>query len=179
MTHKSVNKSVLLITTLLMWAGISNVQAAQVVNDNITNHWPNSRYTVHNNGTITDTDTGLMWQQCSDGQTGDDCSGDTASTHTWQQALQLAAKDTTAGYNDWRLPNIKELASLVAYDRYRPSINEDFFPNTAIATYWSSSPYVSAAGYSNVAWLVNFNDGNVYNYYRGNYNRVRLVRSGQ
>jgi len=175
MTKKSVNKTMLLIAAWLMWASISNVQAAQGVNANIANDWPNSRYTVHNNGTVTDMVTGLMWQQCSVGQTGADCSGGTASVHNWQAALALAGTDSTADYNNWRLPNKNELSSLVAYDRYNPSTNEVVFPNTA-ANYWSSSP---DADYGDYAWNVNFNYGNDNDNNRYNYFRVRLVRSGQ
>jgi len=182
MTKKSVNKTMLLIAAWLMWASISNVQAAQVVNaniandwPNIANDWPNSRYTVHNNGTVTDMVTGLMWQQCSVGQTGADCSGGTASVHNWQAALALAGTDSTADYNNWRLPNKNELSSLVAYDRYNPSTNEVVFPNTA-AYYWSSSPY---AINSDNAWYVYFNNGFVYGSSRADGHRVRLVRSGQ
>ena len=165
----------LLIAAWLMWASISNVQAAQGVNANIANDWPNSRYTVHNNGTVTDMVTGLMWQQCSVGQTGADCSGGTASVHNWQAALALAGTDSTADYNNWRLPNKNELSSLVAYDRYNPSTNEVVFPNTA-ANYWSSSP---DADYGDYAWNVNFNYGNDNDNNRYNSFRVRLVRSGQ
>ena len=48
-----------------------------------------------------------------------------------------------------------------------------------IANYWSSSPYVSAANFSNYAWLVDFNYGYGDGNYRDNGHRVRLVRSGQ
>ncbi len=169
------NKSMLLIATVLMLVSINNTQA-QTVDPNIANDTPDSRYTVHGNGTVTDTITGLIWQQCSMGQTGSECSVGSATIHTWDTALQLADADNAAGYSDWRLPNKAELQSLVAYDRYNPSINTVVFPNTASANYWSSSPY---AVYGSISWVVGFYDG-----YDGNYNRdynyhVRLVRSGQ
>lgn len=57
-------------------------------------------------GTITDLSTGLMWQLADDGQTRD-----------WQQALAYSEELTLAGYEDWRLPNAKELQSIVDYTK--------------------------------------------------------------
>lgn len=173
------NNPVRLIAAVLMLVSISNVHTSHVVhtvNVNIANDWPDSRYIVHGNGTVTDTIIGLMWQRCSAGQSGSDCSDSVSTTHTWQQALALADTGNTAGYSDWRLPNKKELISIVAYDRYYPSINTVAFPNTALAYYWSSSPNASdSEAVGVVAFGFGFdNDNN-----RDSYNRVRLVRSGQ
>ncbi|MCX5896253.1 MAG: DUF1566 domain-containing protein, partial [Proteobacteria bacterium] len=66
----------------------------------------------NNDGTVTDTDTGLMWQK-----------GTAPGTYVWQQALSYCQKLTLAGHNDWRLPNRNELQSLVDYSRFDPSIN--------------------------------------------------------
>lgn len=55
-------------------------------------------------GTVTDQATGLMWQQSDDGERRD-----------WQTAMAYAESSTLAGYSDWRLPNIKELQSIVKY----------------------------------------------------------------
>lgn len=57
-------------------------------------------------GTITDNSTGLMWQQADDGLGRD-----------WQNALSYAESLSLAGYSDWRLPNAKELHSIVDYTR--------------------------------------------------------------
>jgi hypothetical protein len=54
--------------------------------------------------TISDTATGLMWQQADDGIGRD-----------WQHALSYAETLTIAGHSDWRLPNAKELQSIVDY----------------------------------------------------------------
>jgi hypothetical protein len=170
----------LLMACLLATGFVAQGAVAQTIVSTITNHWPNSRYTVHGNtSTVTDTVTGLMWQQCSQGQAGAGCTTGSATTHTWQTALQLATTANTnkiAGYNDWRLPNIKELTSLAALDRYNPAINLTAFPNTSSAYFWSSSPY---ANYSSYAWLVYFSNGEDWYYNRGYSDHVRLVRGGQ
>ncbi len=60
----------------------------------------------NSNGTISDQTTGLMWQQADDGQMRD-----------WEEALAYAETLELDGHADWRLPNAKELQSLVDYTR--------------------------------------------------------------
>lgn len=66
-------------------------------------------YTDNGDGTITDNVTGLMWQQ------------DPGEKMTYQQAAAAADSFTLAGYDDWRLPTIKELYSLIQFDGLDPS----------------------------------------------------------
>jgi hypothetical protein len=81
-----------------------------------------------------------------------------------------------AGASDWRVPNIKELSSLVEQQCADPAINLRRFPNTGNAGVWSSS---AVAGSYNGAWYVYFDYGGT-NWYFKNYNfQLRLVRSGQ
>ena len=159
---------------------------AQTVKSYIPNETPNERYTLHTNGTVTDTWSGLMWQRCSLGQTwnGSTCTDiDGHGLYTWQIALHRAERNSFAGYSDWRLPNRKELRSIVAYNAYYPAINRTVFPNTLSRYYWSSSPnaydIIGAWG----AWIVDFKYGYVEGYshtgqaFAGA--AVRLVRDGQ
>jgi len=82
-------------------------------------------YVNNGNGTVTDTSTGLMWQQ----DTARDDQGN-YDTMTWEEALAYCESRTLGGHTDWRLPTIKELRSLVDYTRYNPAINTTYFPNT-------------------------------------------------
>jgi hypothetical protein len=121
-------------------------------------------YTDNGDGTVTDTSTGLRWQQAG------------SSNTPWEQALAYCEGLNLGGYTDWRLPTSKELQSLVDYNRYNPAINTTYFPNTAASWYWSSTTYVS---HTHGAWPVYFDDGSVTNgnkYYAG---YVRAVRGGQ
>jgi len=118
-------------------------------------------------GTITDTSTGLMWQQ------------DTApGRYNWEQALTYCENLSLAGKNDWRLPNRNELQSIVDYSRYNPAIDTAFFPDTGADYYWSST---TGANYPNEAWAAYF----FYGYMDGNHikdnngNGVRAVCGGQ
>ncbi len=140
---------------------------------------PMSVYVIDNvNGTVTDRRTGLMWDRCARGQSGAGCSSGAAVTFTWLGALGEAALiGSYKGFSDWRLPNVKELRSLVEECRSYPSINEFAFPNTLAALFWSGSPH--AGGGPQFAWMVNFQDGNSASAFRIDNYRVRLVRAGQ
>ncbi len=90
-------------------------------------------YVDNGDGTVTDTVTGLMWDKCPYGQTANDCSGDSAIRFTWAQALaQTVGLNgiNYKGHNDWRLPSIRELESLVKIGLTNPTIDDVAFPNT-------------------------------------------------
>jgi len=157
---------------------ISNSARAQQCKDYIPNLTPNSRYTADTIlGTVLDNSTGLMWQQCSVGQSqlGANCVGK-ATTMNWQSSLQAADQANVinlSSYTDWRLPTIKELRSLIALHCINASINTAVFSNTVNSSYWSSSPYV---GEANDAWTVDFYHGISEFSSRENAGYVRLVR---
>ena len=96
--------------------------------------------------------------------------------------LQAAQNEnhTTDGYDDWRLPNIKELTSIVEEACYNPAINLTIFPEPKDSEeteydYWTSTNY-----FLNKALKVRFKDGfYTYNFKRDQTYRVRLVRGGQ
>jgi hypothetical protein len=134
---------------------------------------------VNTNGTVLDTKTGLIWKQCTEGLSDTHCATGNASTYTWQGALQQAQTVNTtgfAGYKDWRVPNIKELDSIIEMQCYAPAINALIFPNTQSDYYWSASPVAFS---SSNAWAVDFYYGYDYWYYKNSSNFVRLVRGGQ
>lgn len=150
---------------------------AQRCNDSIDPSTPFSQFTVDaNKGTVTDNKTGLMWKRCAEGQSGEQCLEGDVELYNWSKALILAARSRDAGYSDWRLPNIKELRSLVEEQCLVPAINAGAFPNASDDFYWSSTPY---AGYVGGAWTVNFNDGASDDHLADIHNAVRLVRNAQ
>ena len=174
--------------------------AAQEELDSFIGH--GYRYRDNGDGTVTDRETGLMWMRCSLGQTWREgtCKED-ADRFDWNEAKDQEGH-RFAGYDDWRLPEIEELKGLVycssgepSYrdlshrldadweDRERcegdydsPTIDEIAFPNTPASIFRSASPL---AGYSNLAWNVNFRHGDDHWTTKGRNNRVRLVRGGQ
>lgn len=129
-----------------------------------------------NDGTTYHKKTGLTWNRCAEGQSWSwdrvnkigTCTG-TANTYTWQAALSLAT-------DGWRLPNQKELNSILELARGGPAINATVFPNTPSSSFWSASPYAPDA-YR--AWSVVFDNGIGGAGDKGYSLAVRLVRGGQ
>ncbi|MEO8466283.1 MAG: DUF1566 domain-containing protein [Gammaproteobacteria bacterium] len=115
-------------------------------------------------GTLLDTTSGLEW-------TRQNVPGDSMN---WEAAKEASAKLELDGGN-WRLPTIKELLTLVDYERHDPAIDPAFEckPNW----YWTATPYAPSPGV--YAWGVSFSYGNAYYFNRGNYGFVRAVRGGQ
>jgi hypothetical protein len=109
-------------------------------------------------GTITDQATGLMWAQ-----------GDSGSGMTWEEALAWVEAQNAAnplGYSDWRLPDVKELQSIVDYARSPDTTNsaaiDPVFDATAItneageidyAFYWSSTTHANLRSGGNAAYV--------------------------
>ena len=115
------------------------------------------------NGTVTDPKTGLMWKRVMEGE------------FTWDAAVEkFKGCDRFAGYNDWRLPTIEELKTLILPNEI-PAIDLEAFPNGA-SFVWSGSPYADDTGF---AWGVGFSYGGSDDDFRGSYGGVRLVRGGQ
>lgn len=161
---------------VLVGIGWQSAEAAQICPPGNPRIAPDSRYTDNGNSTVTDNQTGLVWKQCSEGQAGAGCSG-VAQVLTWQSAISAGANSSFAGFNDWRVPNVKELESLIETGCYNPAINEVYFPNTSTFIYWTSS---SVATNPSAAWHVLFVLGvnDTYNN-KGDSARVRLVRGGR
>jgi hypothetical protein len=151
--------------------------------------WPNPRFTVHTNGTslltddtVTDNLTGLMWtRNANHGQLKWDAAGGSP-------AIDYCSNLVLGGYDDWRLPNVRELQSLVHYGFERPPV-----PNTAgtgkCATdgdpfidiqwerYWTST--LARQPYILNAWYVNMDHGIVSHFDFAASYYVWPVRGGQ
>jgi len=116
------------------------------------------RFKDNGDGTITDNATGLMWVKDPSQLGGVWGTPGNPSDMTWNNAIDNCLALDYAGHNDWRLPNIKELMSIVDYGTWLPSIDVVFFPNTAWSYYWSSTTAFPSTG---SAWAVNFMDGSI------------------
>jgi len=120
--------------------------------------WPTPRFIDNNNGTITDNLTGLIWLK----------NANAFGMRTWLQALSdanalhsgsITGLSDGSNAGDWRLPNVRELQSLVDYSRNAvPAIPTGTPFLTVQSMYWSSTIY---ANYPLYAWFVNFIGGYV------------------
>lgn len=137
---------------------------------------PDFIYADHGNGTVTDTRTGLMWKRCAEGLEGPGCLSGSAQRFNWAAAHNQAASSVFANYSDWRVPNAKELSTLVEECRFNAAINNTVFPNSPTdgACTWSSSPYFV----SDLALVVCFYEGGATWDLRFGVHYVRLVREG-
>jgi hypothetical protein len=164
-------------------------------------------YTDNGDGTITDLNTGLMWEKK------DDSGGihDKDNTYTWSTGTNNmdgtivttflntlndvagGGASCFAGHCDWRVPNAKELPSIVDYQVFNPSVDPAFHQSatctgctdvtlascscTASSIYWSSTTVTDNPGF---AWFVSFSGGVVGNggSKTGSLLRVRAVRGG-
>lgn len=139
-------------------------------------------------GLIRDTRTDLVWERCSLGQdfAGEEedqvrCDGE-AQPMNWEQALQEVAERNRSGYrghDDWRLPNIKELSSLLEPRCAAPAIDAAVFPQSSFEGYWSSTT-VSWFGNESrdQGWGMMMEFGGTQSMPKDSEMRVRLVRGG-
>lgn len=113
--------------------------------------------TKNGNGTVSDLNTGLMWQQIP-----------SSSDYTWQEAVDYCNNLQLGGYSDWRMPSAKELFSISNFGTGWPYLNTTIFHLasglvTKDEQYWTSNYYVGVTveGGSNAAFGVNHVTGHI------------------
>ncbi len=129
-------------------------------------------------GTVVDTATNLMWKSCVEGQNLSSFCAGAGSLMNWAAGQSIAAASTHGGYNDWRMPSLIELQSLLATGCPSPQINTSVFANTPANSYtWTGQ---TSATDSALAFFMFFANGSA-----GPVNKVsgsgvvRLVRGVQ
>ena len=134
--------------------------------------WPTSRFHDNYDGTVTDRLTGLTWLQDAD------YFGEVRWEEALSKARQLAAgkhglKDGSRR-GDWRLPNIRELFSLIDYGTGDPIIPANHpFENVQRAIYWTNTSLIAAP---NLAWMMTLGIGPTVFDLKINPNRMWPVR---
>ena len=109
--------------------------------------WPSPRFSVQTNTSlVVDNLSGLMWSR----------NANLAGLLTWDGAVDYCNGLSLGGHTDWRLPNVRELQSLIDYSRLTPALPAGH-PFTGVKSdyYWSSTTYASD---TNGAMLVDFMD---------------------
>jgi hypothetical protein len=137
---------------------------------------PSPRFTVGTGAgdqCVTDNLTGLMWTSNANLPT---------VVRTWQQALDYANTLVLCGFDDWRLPNRKELRSLINYSlaNNAATLNTLGFSNVQSNLYWSSSTYVPTTDpLAANAWVALMRDGGETFFDKTGSHFVWPVRAGQ
>ncbi|QAR33716.1 DUF1566 domain-containing protein [Geovibrio thiophilus] len=99
---------------------------------------------TRDNDIVTDAAAGLMWQDDEEAET---------TFLAWQDAINYCEALTLGAYSGWRLPNIRELHTIIDYGTYSPAVYS-VFENTYPSSYWSSTGHAVTT-----AWRVSFDDG--------------------
>lgn len=166
----------------LVRGGVTPAPTPSTCDSRFPANTPSSQFVDNADGTVTDLATNLMWKRCSEEHAQDaSCTPGDYPYFTWQQALDRAhavnGGTGYAGHRDWRLPNVRELRSIVEESCDFPSINSAVFPNTQPGNYWTSS--VAGEWFSVVnqrVWVVAFQLGRPVTEFRDWEYSVRLVR---
>lgn len=124
---------------------------------------------------VTDNVTGLVWQGCPAGLSNSDCSIGSYIMQNWQGSLSYCESLNWGGHEDWYLPDIKELASIVDDHTADPCIDASAFLGTPSIFFWSAS-YLSIS--PSYALGVYFFWGGVSNFGKVGEAAVRCVRHG-
>ena len=97
-------------------------------------------FTINGDGTITDTITGLMWQQLDGGEM------------TIENAILYCNNLTIGGYTNWRLPTAHEAFSIFNHQYTNPAINASVFTTTLAEYWWTADRQIND---SNKVWANN------------------------
>lgn len=146
--------------------------------------WPVPRFVDNGDGSVTDKLTGLIWLK----------KANCFETSDWAIALSDAngLADSACGLTDgsiagdWRLPNVKELQSLIDFEYYNPALSngdgmdkwseEDIFSGVQSYYYWSSTTH---SRNTFLAWYVGIGVGYVNYYDKAKANYVWPVKGGR
>ncbi len=101
-------------------------------------------FTNNGNATITDNNSGLMWQKTDGGEM------------TFEKAITYCDTLTLGGFTDWRLPSGIELFSINYFENNNPALNSTYFSSTSAEYWWSSDRQADNA---NVIWVTNAGGG--------------------
>lgn len=106
--------------------------------------------------TVIDNVTELQWQGCEPGLTGDDCATGAPTPFDWASSLDYCHNLSWGGHDDWVLPNVKQLRSIIDNRLTSPGLDATAFPNHQSSAGWSSTTSVAAPV---EAWVVNIDFG--------------------
>ncbi len=154
--------------------------------------WPSPRFTDNGDSTMTDNLTGLIWAKDASTPTVSGCIGETMN---WADAIDYVTclnNNNYLGYNDWVLPNVNQIESLIHNGASNSSVwlQTQGFTGVQQSTYWSSTTYANNRSivdmvfgfgrrHTGYAWLVDMDYGDVFSGSKRFYNYAWPVRLGQ
>jgi hypothetical protein len=165
----------------LAWASVASAGAAPQACADGAASLPASRFQDNGDGTVTDVQHKLVWMRCPSGQrwVSPRCVG-TATAFDWRDAKRHAdevSRDGAAFFNDWRVPALRELATITDRGCSNPRTNVAVFPGTPSAPFWSATPRPGEDA-GERALALSFGSEGVMLARKGERFHVRLVRTG-
>ncbi|MFC4654605.1 MULTISPECIES: DUF1566 domain-containing protein [Rheinheimera] len=141
--------------TLMLALSLSlPLQAAQICYSTIEDAIDFSQFTLNSDGTVLDSKTRLLWSACLVGQSWDSssksCTGNPQQL-TWADALLESARQDLGGFSSWRLPNAKEVQSIINRGCVDPALRLSLFPGANSENIWTGT---TAANEANQAFAV-------------------------
>ena len=142
---------------------------------------PRTAFEEHDDGTVTDRRSRLMWMRCSVGQdwAGGRCAGD-AQSLSFRSAQSTASDINRMGshfFSDWRLPRAPELASIADRECADPRIDLALFPDTPAEFYWTTTMRPQPA--EGFAFALSFGPEGIRYVDQASVAHVRLVRDAR
>ncbi len=146
--------------------------------ESLSQSTPTKQFTLSND-VVMDKETTLSWMRCAVGQhwDGQACHGK-AKTVAWSEAMAMVEKINTkgtGGHNDWRMPMVPELASIVERQCFNPRMNTAVFPGAPSAIFWTSMEKMGTTDY---AYSLDFGGGQAVATAKDHVGAIRLVRGG-
>jgi len=167
------------VFTLILSTGIYAFGSSPLdCNEYFKTHYPVNEFSLIRGGMALDKRTNLIWQRCNVGEFWADsaCKG-FPSRLSWDEGLIAAESSRLGGYDDWRLPSVKELKELAEPNCLNPAINTYVFESVLADIYWTSKTNLFNSLY---AWGVfMFNGYDFSGHAKKNPNLVLLVRENK
>ena len=135
--------------------------------------WPSQRFTNFGDGMVKDNLTGLIWTANANTPGPTACGPGVAKiSYDSYLFVQCLNNYSYLGYNDWRVPNRKELQSLIDHSQSNPALPEgNPFTGVGSGTYWSSDTYINQC---NLGWAIDMNTGLVTESYKNPTNALHV-----
>lgn len=175
MNTNKISVYVIILFVLLFY----EFSAAQTCDFSKKPSTPSERFIIHKdrlNGAVTDTVTNLMWTRSIVLGAIDGLNDYNIMTMKWREAMLYAKKSKFLGFDNWRLPSLRELKTIIEKRCNSPAINLEVFLNFNNYLVWTSDFYNTRNG-AYYAKIIDFKNGKSYYDYQVASNHILLTRN--
>jgi hypothetical protein len=179
---RSAGRSARAAVVLLLVTGAAAAQVVPAACDTQPSTLPAERFNDNGDGTATDKQSQLVWMRCATGQQwrNAQCTG-SAARFSWDEArrhVERVNKRGDAFHDEWRLPSLRELASITDRRCATPRTNADVFPGTPSAGFWTTTARPRGDDAGDQVFVLSFGAHGVAAASKVERHHLRLVRTG-